>query len=244
MSTPPISVTLARVALAEAEVTARAHRRTELIERLRKVRADLRVESAALETLSKKVMEAQTNLDNVRSRILTIVEAIGMLAAQRPATVDYLPEDPEAVRWLEKHRGLEEERVRLLSLRSALPNIELMRIDGVNLAKRVQELMYAEAAILGELDGSLAQFPVGGSVKSSTRSARNPKNRLTIQKMVLPCHERLLLSSSVWQRNGSSWRTSSFWRSCSKAAKLPHWPGSSRSAAKRFTAIYADIIGK
>ena len=36
---------------------------------------------------------------------------------------------------------------------SLLPNVELMRFDGVNLAKRVQELMFAESSILNELDG-------------------------------------------------------------------------------------------
>jgi hypothetical protein len=157
------SVVEARALLAAAEAAQRDAHRAELIEQLRKVRAALLSESHNLEQMSQKVMKAQADLDNTRNQILVVVEAIGISAQQRPAIVEYLPGDPEAVAWSSKHSALEQEHARLLAVRRALPDVERMRIDGVNLAKRVQELMYAESSLLHQLDGSLAQWPVGGT---------------------------------------------------------------------------------
>jgi hypothetical protein len=50
----------------------------------------------------------------------------------------------------------------LLAVRHGQPDVEVMRFDAVNLSKEVQQLMWSEAEILSQLDGSLARWPSGG----------------------------------------------------------------------------------
>jgi hypothetical protein len=161
MSTP-ISVTLARVALAEAEVTARAQRRAELIERLSKVRGELHTKSTELELKSRRVFEGQAALENVRGQLMAVLDTLGELEGAKPAVANYLPQDPATIQWQQKHDALVAEHSRLLAVRHGQPDVEVMRFDAVNLIKEVQQLMWSEAEILSQLDGSLARWPSGG----------------------------------------------------------------------------------
>ena len=112
--------------------------------------------------MKRQIDKGQNDLDNIREEIGILSNALAMFEAQKPDAADYLPEDPEVVAWRNKCATLEAELERLRSKRVALPNIELLRAEGVNLAQHVQALRYAEANILKALDGTLAQSPVGG----------------------------------------------------------------------------------
>lgn len=161
MSTPSIDVAQAEAALAAAKVAARSRRRTELIEQLSTVRKELHVRKAELETLSRAIDQGQSQLNNVRAQIDAVVGALAAHQDARPAIVEYLPDDPDAARWIQINQALEEEQARLVALRAALPNIEVQRFNGVQLAKRVQELLWSEQSILSELENRLGKWPEG-----------------------------------------------------------------------------------
>ena len=90
------------------------------------------------------------------------LEAIALREAQKPAGADYLPADPDVVAWSEGCATLRARLERLRLKRVALPNLELLRIEGVTLAQRVQALQFSESNILNALEGTLAQSSVGG----------------------------------------------------------------------------------
>lgn len=161
MSTQSV-VEAARVQLAQAEAAQREERRAKLIERLAQVRAELLDKRAELEQLSARVLKAQSDLDNARNSILVRTDDLAELEAARPAVADFLPDDSEVRAWNQKRSALLAELDRLRAARIVLPPLEAMRFDGVNLAKRVQDLMFAESSILNELDGVIGKWPSGG----------------------------------------------------------------------------------
>ncbi len=158
----PFAVAQARELVAQAEAAQAKERRVQLIDQLKTTRAELRTQQKALEKIRGQVFNGQADLDNVRREIGVVAEALSMFEGQRPSVAGYLPEDPEVLAWRDKCATLEAELERLRAKRVALPNIELLRAEGVNLAQRVQALQFSESNILNALDGTLAQSPVGG----------------------------------------------------------------------------------
>lgn len=156
------SVAHARAQLAEAETAQAKERHAQLVAQLALTRKTLRTEQRELEKLKRKIFKGQADLDNCRAEINSYSDALAMIQAQKPAVADHLPSDPDVVEWRNKCERLEDALEILRARRVALPNVELLRIEGVNLAKHVQELLFAETSILGQLDGSIAQSRVGG----------------------------------------------------------------------------------
>ena len=156
------AVAQARATLADAESAQREERRKQLITKLAETREALRLESAALDKMRADVLALQAIYDGNRRSLELLDDLLGLHQQARPAVAEYLPADPQVVAWSSKERDLRAERARVLNQRLGLPNLALMRLDGAQLAKRVQELMFGEGAILNELEGMAGQFPPGG----------------------------------------------------------------------------------
>ena len=146
------SVAHARAQLAQAETAQAAERRAQLIDQLKTTRSELRSKTRELEKLKAKILKSQSALDNCREEIVRHSDALAMVQAQRPDVAAYLPDDPESVEWRKKCIALEDALEVWQARRATLPNVELLRIEGVALAQRVQQLMYAESNTLRELD--------------------------------------------------------------------------------------------
>jgi septal ring factor EnvC (AmiA/AmiB activator) len=158
-----VSVIEARAQLAQAEADARKERRAALTKQLAEVRAELRTKRKTFNKLSKEVMEGQADLDNVRGSILAVSDALSRLQTAKPACADLLPDDPESKEWRENCAVLSARLDKLRAERQSLPNVELLRNQGVQLRERIQQLAYAESNIVNELEGTLAQNRVGGT---------------------------------------------------------------------------------
>lgn len=157
-----LSIAEARAALSQAEAAQAKERRTALAADLAAVRSELRTARKTFDKLSKEVMEGQANLDNVRGNIIAVSDALSRLQTVKPACADLLPDDEEVVEWRTHCATLETRLEQLRAKRLALPNTEALRIDGVNLRQRIQQLEFAENNLLNELSGTLAQNRVGG----------------------------------------------------------------------------------
>ncbi len=162
MSTQSLTVEQARTALADAEAAQREERRAELTTRLASVRAELRAERESFSKLERQVHNAQVDLNNVRSAILATSDALSRVQAAKPEIADHLPDDPEVVQWTRHCEQYEARLKELQAQRRALPNVERMRFDGVQLRDRIQQLEFAERDLLNQLNNALASTRVGG----------------------------------------------------------------------------------
>jgi predicted nucleic acid-binding Zn-ribbon protein len=156
------SVAQAQAMLAQAEEAQRAERRAQLVAQLKTTRSELRTQQQALENLKRQVFKGQAALDNILREQQMYLNALGANAQRKPACAEMLPDDPDVVAWRMRETDLEANLARLREQRAALPNLELLRGDGVLLAHQVQALQYAESNILNTLTGSLATKPEGG----------------------------------------------------------------------------------
>ncbi len=163
MSTTSFAAAEARAVIEQHEAEQRELRRAERIANLAAIRTELREKQTVLNALPQKIAEAQNDLNNTRNHILAVSDAISTLERNRPEMYVYLPDDPECVAWNSERTALQSQFDELRAQRAALPPVELMRIEGVNLHRRVQELVFAESNILNQLRGSsFAQVPPGG----------------------------------------------------------------------------------
>ena len=160
MSTP--SVIAARLLIQQAEESQRAVRRAQLIEQLKVIRADIRTYQREFEKLKRQIDKGQTDLDNCRAEIVRHSDALSSTLLQKPAVADHLPLDDDVVDWRSRCETLERGLQILRARRVALPNVELLRIEGVNLAQRIQALQFSANALINTLNGTIAQSPVGG----------------------------------------------------------------------------------
>jgi septal ring factor EnvC (AmiA/AmiB activator) len=158
-----LSVIEARAQLAQAEADARKERRAALTKQLAELRAELRTKRKTFDKLARRIMQGQADLDNVRGSILAVSDVLSRLLTVKPACADLLPDDPESKEWLENCAVLNVRLDRLRAERQSLPNVELLRNEGVQLRERIQQLEYAESNIVNELEGTLAQDHVGGT---------------------------------------------------------------------------------
>ena len=147
---------------AQQEVEQRKERRTKLTKRLAEVRAELRSKRSAFDKLAKRIMQGQEDLNAVNGNMMAVIDALGRYQAAKPAVVDFLPSDPEAVEWNDNVRILSKRLEKLKTGKLALPNVQLVRIEAIGMRDRIQQLEYAESNIVNELEGTLAQNRVGG----------------------------------------------------------------------------------
>ncbi|HEV2484117.1 MAG TPA: hypothetical protein VGT08_01180 [Terracidiphilus sp.] len=160
MNTP--AVAHARAQLTEAEAVAAKERRAQLVAQLRSTRSELRTETRKLEKLKQTIFTGQAALENVLREQQMYLNALGMNAQRKPSCAELIPADPEVVEWRMRETDLETNLARLRARRAQLPNLELLRVEGVQLAQHVQQLMYAENNLINELDGGVGVVPVGG----------------------------------------------------------------------------------
>ena len=156
------SVAQAQAMLARAEEAQRAERRAQLVAQLKTTRSELRTQQSELEKLRRQVFKGQADLDNVLREQQMYLNALAVNAQRKPACAEVLPDDPEVMAWRMRETDLEANLARLRAQRAALPNLELLRAEGVMLAHQVQALQHAESNLQNALDGSLATRPSGG----------------------------------------------------------------------------------
>lgn len=162
MSTTSFAAAEARTVLAQNEEEQKELKRAQQIAQLATIRTELRTKQAVLNALPQKIADAQNDLDNTRRHLLAVSDELSTLEHAKPEMAEYLPTDPEVVEWNARRADLEAKLGELRAQRAGLPNVELMRIEGVNLHRRVGELVYAESNLLNQLKGTHAQVPPGG----------------------------------------------------------------------------------
>ena len=156
------AVAQAQAALARAEELQRAERRAQLVAQLKSTRSELRTKNRELEKLRRQVFSGQNDLENIQRGQQMYLNALAVNAQRKPACAEVLPDDPEVVAWRMRENDLEANLAQLRAQRAALPNLELLRAEGVTLAQQVQALQHAESNLQNALDGSLATRPAGG----------------------------------------------------------------------------------
>jgi hypothetical protein len=112
----------ARAQLARAEEAVNAERRTELIGKLAAVRAEIREGRARYGKLRLKIHAQRQDRGNAQEKINSVLRELADSEAARPAVADFLPEDPDVVRWRKHHEALQAKRIRLIGQRDALPD--------------------------------------------------------------------------------------------------------------------------
>ena len=160
--TTQAGVTLAELALKNAKERAEATKRADDVKQLKAVRAELRTKRAAFDKLAKRIMQGQEDLNAVYANQTAVIAALGRLQDAKPEIADFLPNEPEVLEWKDNVRILTGRLEKLKAARLALPNVELLRIEAVQLRERIQQLQYAESNCLHRLDGTVATTRPGG----------------------------------------------------------------------------------
>jgi chromosome segregation ATPase len=139
----------AELARAQAE-----SRRPALIQQLHAVRTELRALRPQFEKLKVNVLNLQAEHDNIMLAVTVREEGVSELLRDKPAVADVLPDDPEVVQW---SAALEQKRTEITQLRAALaakPNLYSLRLEGVELASRIQSLQFSESSLTNQLAGT------------------------------------------------------------------------------------------
>jgi DNA repair exonuclease SbcCD ATPase subunit len=150
------SIAQARTALAEAESAQREERRAQLITQLATTRAELRTARESFEKLCKQVEQGQSDLDSLRSERMSTTDVLSRWQQAKPSCVDLLPNEPESIAWRTNCAALEKQLEKLRAQRGALPNVEAMRFEGVQLREKIRQLVYAESSLLKTLNHETA----------------------------------------------------------------------------------------
>jgi hypothetical protein len=112
----------AQEALRTAEAAHEQERRRVLLTELALVRAELAQARDRHAALQQRVHIDRDNYDNAQAKVRRRFEAIADSLGARPAIVDFLPDDPEAVKWAKRHAQLERERDKAMEERNRLPD--------------------------------------------------------------------------------------------------------------------------
>lgn len=158
------SVAQARTALAEAENVQREERRAQLITQLATTRAELRAHRESFEKLCKQVEQAQSDLDSLRSELMSTTDALSRWQEAKPSCADLLPTEPKSIAWRTNCAALEKQLEKLRAQRVALPNVEAMRFEGVQLREKIRALAFAEQSLLRTLNHESAPENLRGGV--------------------------------------------------------------------------------
>ncbi|MGA9670399.1 MAG: hypothetical protein WBQ94_14395 [Terracidiphilus sp.] len=175
--TTQLAVLDAEATIAAAKAEQVKTRRGELVAQLREVRAELRVLLPELAQMKRDILDGQSIRDNMLRALSNRQDRVNDLYAEKPATADYLPDDPDVIRWRAALKKAEEAVVTLRGQIRAQPDIERLRIQGVELQQRVQAFRYREANTLSALDALKGhrnaswggkQIPMAGGTLSGT----------------------------------------------------------------------------
>jgi chromosome segregation ATPase len=152
----------AELARAQAE-----SRRPALIQQLHAVRTELRALRPQFEKLKVNVLNLQAEHDNIMLAVTVREEGVSELLRDKPAVADVLPDDPEVVQW---SAALEQKRTEITQLRAALaakPNLYSLRLEGVELASRIQSLQFSESSLTNQLAGTSGKSWGGKAIPES-----------------------------------------------------------------------------
>jgi chromosome segregation ATPase len=152
----------AELARAQAE-----SRRPALIQQLHAVRTELRALRPQFEKLKVNVLNLQAEHDNIMLAVTVREEGVSELLRDKPAVADVLPDDPEVVQW---SAALEQKRTEITQLRAALaakPNLYSLRLEGVELASRIQSRQFSESSLTNQLAGTSGKSWGGKAIPES-----------------------------------------------------------------------------
>ncbi len=150
------SIAQARTALAEAESAQREERRAQLITQLATTRAELRTARESFDKLCREVEAAQSDLDSLRSELMSTTDALSQWQQAKPSCAELLPTEPESIAWRTNCAALEKQLEKLRAQRATLPNVEVMRFKGVQLREKIRALAFAEQSLLRTLNHETA----------------------------------------------------------------------------------------
>jgi predicted RNase H-like nuclease (RuvC/YqgF family) len=143
----------AKVELTRAKAAQAGASRSDLIANLKTVRQELRSLRSKFERQKVTVLNLQAECDNIMRAVTVREDQASELLNSRPACFDYLPDDPECVQW---SAALEQKRTEISGLRMVLaaqPNLYSLRLEGVELATRIQSLQFSESSLTNQLAG-------------------------------------------------------------------------------------------
>jgi chromosome segregation ATPase len=161
----------AQARLAEAErvieedaAEKKRQRRERLIAQLAQTRTELR--QIRQEFAGGKAQFHSEEDDRARAqlKVTRAHNAMNARWADRPACADYLPADPDVIRWRESYEALDRKFGDLVEARDALPDPERLRNPLLQLNATIQRLEYAEQNLLQSLQGTLGQVRFAGGV--------------------------------------------------------------------------------
>ncbi len=157
-----LSTSEAEQALSRAKQTREEQRRADLLEKLADVRAQLADLGPQFAKMKNDVFALQASFDNLHKQLQTRNEAVDDWHAARPRVADFLSADPEVAAW---QAELERRQARVSETRNqlrALPNLMRLRIEGVELAQRIQGLRFEESNLMDAIAGSTRALATGG----------------------------------------------------------------------------------
>jgi hypothetical protein len=120
--TDPQAVLAARALIARADEEERNQRRADLIRQLAQVRTEHRAATVRYRSLSAQIKAGRQSLAQAQLKVQAAFHALDEHSAARPSVADYLPDDPDVLRWTEAHAALEGKCDELILLRDALPD--------------------------------------------------------------------------------------------------------------------------
>jgi chromosome segregation ATPase len=157
----------AKVELTRAKAAQAGASRSDLIANLKTVRQELRSLRSKFERQKVTVLNLQAEHDNIMLAVTVREEGVSELLRDKPAVADVLPDDPEVVQWA---AALEQKRTEITQLRAALaakPNLYSLRLEGVELASRIQSLQFSESSLTNQIAGTSGKSWGGKAVPES-----------------------------------------------------------------------------
>lgn len=158
---------LAKQDVAVLEKAAEEERRSGIITQLVELRSQ---RAQAIDThaeLQGSIQPQRDALWSAQRKVTAALEQIRESEKARPACADYLPDDPEVVRWRKAHTALQRKLDQLITARDALPDPDKTATEANQYRGPygiIAQLEYAEQNLLHALEGGAPRVRFVGSV--------------------------------------------------------------------------------
>jgi DNA repair exonuclease SbcCD ATPase subunit len=154
----------AKSELARALATQNDTRRSDLIANLKSVRQELRKLRPKFTQLKSRVLAQQAEHENIHRAIQIREDHVSELLASQPDCYDYLPDDPECLQWAAAIEAVRKETEQLRAHLASQPNLYALRLEGVELSQRIENLQFSEASLITLLAGKSSKSWGGESI--------------------------------------------------------------------------------
>jgi chromosome segregation ATPase len=154
----------ARAVLAQAEADEKQRRMAGLRFSLAQVRQERPAAEARYQELCDLIHYQAEVRANAQGRVARAFEALRESERQRPEVAEFLPEDPEVVRWRKAHEALKAQCERRIAERDALPDPDRLRPEAAEVGSSILNLKLAEQNLIRALRGRGGVTRIEGSV--------------------------------------------------------------------------------